>query len=250
MSINFDAIKKDMERFNKKNKKSDVSDDFFWKPTGQHIIRILPYLHDLSDSFRRFQVYYNLTKSQVISPATYGEDDPVLTYCSKLKNDGGSENWKLAKTLEPKFRYYLPIVVRGEEQKGVRFYGFTENVYNKFVKFLMSGDYGDISDLQKGHDIAIEYVKGNKDYPDTVIMIKPNPTPAFSDPSFKAHLESMPNLEDILKAPTASEMKQLLDEFLLSNENRLKEQFSNPTSSVPNNMRSAMDSFDALFSGK
>lgn len=248
MSINFDAIKKDVLMFNKRTKKSSQSDEVFWKPTGEHIIRVVPYMHDTSDSFRRFLVYYELSKSQVVSPATYGNDDPVISYCLKLKNTGDSENWKLAKKLEPKYRYYLPIIVRGEEHKGVRFYGFTENVYNKFAKFLLSGDYGDISDLNKGHDVAIEYVKGNKEYPETIIMIKPNPTPAFHNPAHEKLLEATANLEDMFEAPSAKEMQQLLDDYLKAREQQVQNTANSlEETKIPNNAKSAMDSFDALF---
>jgi hypothetical protein len=248
MSINFDAIKKDVQAFNKRTKKASQSDEVFWKPTGEHIIRVVPYVHDPSDSFRRFLVYYELSRSQVVSPATYGKDDPVISYCLKLKNSGNSDNYKLAKKLEPKYRYYLPIIVRGEEHKGVRFYGFTENVYNKFAKFLLSGDYGDISDLNKGHDVAIEYVKGNKEYPETIIMIKPNATPAFTVPGQEKVLEATPNLEDMFEAPTTQELAHLLEEYLAQREQQAKNDLESVASEkIPNNVKSAMDSFDALF---
>jgi hypothetical protein len=255
MSINFDAIKADLERLNKKTRSKDGNEDLFWKPTGEHVIRIVPYAHDRADSFRRFLFHYNISQKPIVSPATFGNDDPVLEYARKLQNSGDTEKWKLGKNLEPKMRVFAPIIVRGEESKGVRFYGFTENVYLKIAKFISSGDYGDISDLEKGHDIAIEYIKKPGGYPETNILVKPIPTPAFNDSSLLSKIDEVPELENIFRAPSKEELVSIFEEYMsptnANNESNGAETSNTTTTSdstsVPNNVKSAMDSFDSLF---
>jgi len=262
MSINFDAIKADLERLNRKTSKSESrNDDLFWKPTGEHVIRIVPYAHDKSDSFRRFLFHYNISDKPVVSPATFGNDDPIILYARKLQNSGDTESWKFGKSLEPKMRVFAPIIVRGEDDKGIRFYGFTENVYMKIAKFISSGDYGDISDLQKGHDISIEYIKRTGErYPETNILVKPNPSPAFADNSMMSKLDEVPELEAMFKAPSTEELIAMLENHLSPSSKQTKDepvtavnttsggntQNSN-NSNPPNDVKSAMDSFDSLF---
>lgn len=259
MSINFDAIKADLERLNKRTRSKDGgNDDLFWKPTGEHVIRIVPYAHDRGDSFRRFLFHYNISQKPIVSPATFGNDDPILEYARKLQNSGDTEKWKLGKNLEPKMRVFAPIIVRGEESKGVRFYGFTENVYLKIAKFISSGDYGDISDLEKGHDIAIEYIKKPGGYPETNILVKPLPTPAFNDSSLLSKIDEVPELENIFKAPSKEELVSIFEEYMTpTNSNSEYNGTENSSTTVgtetkaeastPNNVKSAMDSFDSLF---
>jgi len=147
---------------------------------------------------------------------TYGMDDPIMQWAKKLQAEGNKDSWIRGKKLEPKLRVYAPILVRGEESKGVRFYGFTEAVYATLAKFLNSGDYGDISDLTNGNDIYVEYHKKQGDgYPSTTIMIKPNKSAAFSDNQVGAKaLSEVPKLEDIFKAPPKEELIKVLENYL------------------------------------
>lgn len=217
MPINFSAIQEDINRLNKKiSKDSTKNDDLFWKPEKEHIIRIVPYPHDATDSLRRVYFHYGLSEKPIVSPVTYGMDDPIMQWAKKLQAEGNKDSWIRGKKLEPKLRVYAPILVRGEESKGVRFYGFTEAVYATLAKFLNSGDYGDISDLTNGNDIYVEYHKKQGDgYPSTTIMIKPNKTAAFSDNQVGAKaLSEVPKLEDIFKAPPKEELIKVLENYL------------------------------------
>ena len=54
-------------------------------------------------------------------------------------------------------RIYAPVIVRGEEDKGVRF-GDLESKYQQLLGLVADEDYGDISDLKEGNDITVEYV--------------------------------------------------------------------------------------------
>ena len=217
MPINFSAIQEDINRLNKKiSKDSTKNDDLFWKPEKEHIIRIVPYPHDATDSLRRVYFHYGLSEKPIVSPVTYGMDDPIMQWAKKLQAEGNKDSWIRGKKLEPKLRVYAPILVRGEESKGVRFYGFTEAVYATLAKFLNSGDYGDISDLTNGNDIYVEYHKKQGDgYPSTTIMIKPNKSAAFSDNQVGAKaLSEVPKLEDIFKAPPKEELIKILENYL------------------------------------
>jgi hypothetical protein len=61
--------------------------------------------------------------------------------------------------MEPKLRTFAPIVVRGQENEGVKFWGFGKTVYQEILAIVADPDYGDITDETNGRDIVIEIVE-------------------------------------------------------------------------------------------
>jgi hypothetical protein len=82
--------------------------------------------------------------------------------------------------MEPKLRTFVPVLVRGEEGEGVKFWGFGKTVYQEILGYIADPDYGDITDPSSGRDITIEYTSAEDagtSYPVTTIRVKPNVTP-------------------------------------------------------------------------
>jgi hypothetical protein len=57
------------------------------------------------------------------------------------------ENWKLAKKLEPKVRYFAPVIVRGMEDEGVKIWQFGKELYSSFLQMAMDEEVGDFTDV-------------------------------------------------------------------------------------------------------
>ena len=53
-------------------------------------------------------------------------------------------------------RTYAPVVVRGEESQGVKFWGFGKTVYQELLS-IIDPDYGDITDPISGRDVSVEF---------------------------------------------------------------------------------------------
>ena len=60
----------------------------------------------------------------MIALTNFEESDPIMEFATQLRKTGEKENVDLAKKLFPKLRIFAPVVVRGEEDKGVRFWEF------------------------------------------------------------------------------------------------------------------------------
>ena len=60
----------------------------------------------------------------MLSPETWGEKDPIALFAKKLREEYSKENYLLAKKLDAKTRIFAPVIVRGEEDKGVRLWQF------------------------------------------------------------------------------------------------------------------------------
>ena len=93
--------------------------------------------------------------------------------------------------MEPKMRTYVPVIVRGKESEGVKFWGFGKTVYTELLGFIADPDYGDLSDPMNGRDIVVEFTpsEGPGQYPKTAIRVKPNTTPVTEDNRIYAKTE-------------------------------------------------------------
>ncbi len=190
-----------------------------WKPkVGKQVIRLLPYKHQPEWPFVELYFYYELTnpKKTLLSPTSFGKPDPVQEFSDSLKSTGDKDDYRLAKQLEPKFRAYVPVLVRGEEDEGVKFWGFGKQVYSELLKTIEDPDYGDITDLKSGRDITIEFeaAAGANAYPSTTIRVKPDRTPATENKTVAENIKSMDDIAAIWKEPSYDDLKALLDTLL------------------------------------
>ena len=174
MDIN--AIKKRLTQLTSQtNKTSNL-----WKPQpGKNQIRIVPYAHCKENPFIELFFHYEIGQRSYLSPMSLGRPDPIEEFAEKLKAGGNKDDWKLGKKLEAKMRTFVPVIVRGQEKEGVKFWGFGKTVYQELLTFIADPDYGDIADPASGRDIVVTFKTAEetgKAFPSTSIMVKPNQT--------------------------------------------------------------------------
>ena len=214
MAIDLDAIKAKLNKL----QTTTTRQNNLWKPEpGKQIIRIVPYQFDRANPFQELYFHYDLGKKNYLSPVTYGKADPVVEFAEKLKSSGNSDEWKLGKKLEPKMRCYVPVIVRGQESEGVKFWGFGKTVYTELLGFIADPDYGDITDPMNGRDIVVEFTpsEGAGSYPKTAIRVKPNTTPLTEDKNIADRVaNNQPDLKVIFKEPSYDDLKEALENWL------------------------------------
>ena len=99
--------------------------NIYYRPTvGKEVIRVVPSKYNKSNPFSELYFHYGIHKFPIISPTNFGDKDPIVEFVKQLRETNDKENWRLARKLEPKMRVYLPIVVRGKEDEGVKLWGF------------------------------------------------------------------------------------------------------------------------------
>ena len=177
MAIDLNAIRNRLDSLQTKVTKTDN----LWKPKpGKQQVRIVPYVHNQSNPFIELFFHYGFGGKTILSPQTHGEADPLVEFADQLKATGDRNDWNLSKELTPKMITYVPVLVRGEESEGVKFWGFGKTVYQELLAFFADPDYGDLTDPTSGRDITVEFKTAKelgKNYPETYIRIKPNQTP-------------------------------------------------------------------------
>ena len=194
--------------------------DKFWKPQpGMQQVRIVPYTHNKDNPFIELYFHYNLGNNKTyLSPVSFGRQDPVEEFANKLKSTGDKDEWIQGKRLEPKMRTFAPVVVRGQESEGVKFWGFGKTVYQELLSVIADPDYGDITDPVNGRDIMIERqtpAEAGNQYGKTTVRVKPNQTPITDNKEMlETLLTSQSNLTELYTEPTYDELKEALATYL------------------------------------
>ena len=219
MAIDLDSIRQRLQTMQQStNTGGNNSADSFWKPTvGKTQVRIVPYAFDKNNPFIELYFHYEIGKRTIISPTSFGRPDPIVEFAEKLKRSGDKEDWKLGKKIEPKFRCYVPVIVRGKESEGVKFWAFGKSIYTELLSIIADPDYGDITDLMHGRDITVEYTAAEKEgaFPTTTVRVKPSQTPATSDKDIAEMIvNKQKNITDLFTELTYEEMREALGKWL------------------------------------
>jgi len=155
MAIDFDALRKKLGQLSGNNSRRNS----MWRPTEgeEAVVRLLAFSdNDDGLPFSERWFYYNIGNNPgLLAPYQFGNPDPIQELITKLRDEGTKESYELAKKLYPKARYYAPVVVRGEEDKGVRIWSFGKTVYQSLLNIMLDEDYGDITDPIEGRDIKV-----------------------------------------------------------------------------------------------
>jgi hypothetical protein len=207
---------------NKGQKKTYEKIDYstiFWKPKpGKHQVRILPSKFDKANPFREVYFHYGFSKGPILALTNWNEKDPIVEFAKGLRKSSDKEDWQLAKKIEPKLRYFAPVLVRDEEEKGARLWEFGKLIYDQLLGIATDEDYGDYTDITDGRDFTIDatedIVAGRKGIK-CAIRVKPKTTAISENAELVSKvLEEQPDIFSINKHYTFDDLKDLLDKWL------------------------------------
>jgi hypothetical protein len=121
----------------------------------------------------------------------------------------------MGRKIEPKMRTYVPVIIRGKESEGVKFWGFGKTIYTELLSIISDPDYGDITDLMNGRDIDVEFTPAEGGaYPKTAIRVKPNTQPATEDKEIAQKIMNQPTITDLFPEPAYDELEKALAEWM------------------------------------
>tara|TARA_Y100000034_G_scaffold129273_1_gene185417 strand:- start:568 stop:1332 length:765 start_codon:yes stop_codon:yes gene_type:complete len=190
-----------------------------WKPVpGKTQIRIIPYKFNKNDPFIDLYFHYTIGNRTLLSPKSFGRPDPIDEFASKMKSTGDRDDWLQGIKYEPKKRTFVPIIVRGEEDTGIKFWGFGKTVYDELISINADPDYYDITDVLTGRDIVVEHQTakevGNQ-YGKTFIRVKPQQTPITEDKELLENiLDDQIEITEIYEELSYDDLKNALRNFL------------------------------------
>ncbi len=250
--MDLEAIRKRLGQLQTTNNRTSS----LWKPQpGKTQIRIVPYAFNKDNPFIELFFHYNLNNRSYLSPISFGRPDPIEEFAQKLKGSGNKEDYQLSKKLEAKMRTFAPVIVRGEESQGVRFWGFGKTVYQELLSIIADPDYGDITDPVNGRDVVVEFISAEESgasFPTTKIRVKPNQTPISDDPTILEKVKSsQKDIRDIYQEQSYDDLTNVLNEWLNPSEDSSTEstpQQATETSTMEEKkVKDTSEAFDELF---
>jgi hypothetical protein len=158
MAINLDAIRRKMEQLNSKGG-GGGSYSKLWRPKeiGEYKVRALPWPDGKTAEGVPFveRYFYWIGDTSLLAPKQFGEDDPINDVITALFRTKKEDDKETAKKLLPKMKAYLPIVVKGEEDKGVQVWAFARDTYLRLLGFFTNEEIGDFTNPQEGFDLIV-----------------------------------------------------------------------------------------------
>lgn len=215
MAIDFEKIKQKVEQLSGKAKKNSV----LWSPQNgkEYKIRILPW-PDGNDGtpFKERSFHYNIGQGRsILSLSQFKKPDPIQELITKLRKGGSASELDLAKKLYSKRRYFAPIIIRGEEDQGVKLWSFGKQICDILLQ-AMIGDFGDITDIKEGRDITVTSTpKAGSEWNDVKVMPRGVTSELSKDKKQAAEwLKSVPNLDEIYQPMSYEEVDKRLNDFI------------------------------------
>ena len=200
----------------------------YWKPKqeGKYQIRIVPSKNDPKNPFQEVFVHYGISKFPIYALTNWGEKDPIVEFATKLRTTNDKDNWVLAKKLDPKMRIFAPVIVRGEEEQGVRLWEFGKEIYMQLLGIAEDEDYGDYTDINEGRDFTVDVVKGDvggRQGLKSSIRIKPKTSPVSTDAAqIQTFLTEQPSILEVQRKMDYETLKTTLQTWLTPEESEDK----------------------------
>jgi len=249
--MDLNAIKKRLNQLQTTNNRTSS----LWKPQpGKTQIRIVPYAFNKDNPFIELFFHYNLNNRSYLSPISFGRPDPIEEFAQKLKGSGSKEDYQLSRKLEAKMRTFAPVVVRGEEKQGVKFWGFGKTVYQELLSIIADPDYGDITDPVNGRDVVVEFItaeESGESFPKTNIRVKPNQTSISDEPDVLELVKTQQDIKEIYQELAYDDLTDVLNEWLNpsedSTETETKEKEVSTSELSSAKVSNTGDAFDELF---
>ena len=250
--MDLNAIRKRLGQLQTTNNRTSS----LWKPQpGKTQIRIVPYELNKDNPFIELFFHYNLNNRSYLSPISFGRPDPIEEFAQKLRASGNKEDYQLSRKLEAKMRTFAPVIVRGEEKQGVKFWGFGKTVYLELLSIIADPDYGDITDPVNGRDVVVEFLSAEEtgaSFPKTNIRVKPNQTPVSDDPELLELVKKQQDIRDIYQEQSYDDLTEVLNEWLNPDETSSEEETEESTVSTSqlsetSKVSKTADAFDDLF---
>jgi len=195
----------------------------FWRPKdGEQTLRIVSPAD--GDPFKDYHFHYlevNGQRQTVLCPKkNFGDNCAICDFATSLYREGTPESIKQAKTLFARQRFFSPVLVRGEEEMGIRVWGYGKMAYESLLNLVLNPDYGDITDTEDGTDLNVIYGKPQgASFPQTKIQPRRRTSPlcdeAVGGPEKCAELlESIPEFDGLFERKTQEQVEQILDGYL------------------------------------
>jgi hypothetical protein len=189
-----------------------MSDTFLKIEEGTNAVRVLPPKTEDEDFYAMTKLHRmpmaDGTVKNIHCRQVHGEQCPICNlYYSLWKEPTKDET--LARQIKGRDRYYMNVVDR--ESGEVKILSIGIILFKKIIAAMVDPDYGDITDAETGHDFKIikimegQWPKYDQSAP------RPKSTPAGSAKEVSGWMDSLHDIQSLVKLEDYEELKQLAD---------------------------------------
>ena len=224
MAISLDKINNALDRLDNKGGSSNNTQESIVKlDEGEHQIRIAPYKEDMEMPFQELWFHFRIGGKTFLCPNKMkNEPDPICDFANKCWGEytkTNDESFKeMFKTMAPTLRVYLPILVRGQEDLGLRWWSISpRTTYKEILNHVRSGlrQNVDITDPNEGLDLMVTVEPGYNGWlmPTTITTaLKPTALAAKND--IDGVIDTIAPINTLFDYSSTEEMKQALDQHI------------------------------------
>lgn len=226
------------------NRGAKKPQDLF-KPKDEHEVRLMEYPeHD--DPFVQLSFHYEVGETVLCPLVNFGEDCSICTFADVLKSwkdQNGNDkvemdrknDWELFKKIQAKARVFVPMVERGKESEGARWWGLNPNQVTALLESCCDGDRLEMLGIdksdekkalqvlvgaEKAFDLKVVFrkagEKGNtKSFNVTDVTLKVKATPLLADKAARDKLlASVKNISDVYPKISSAEVHRIMEKFI------------------------------------
>ena len=216
MAIDLNALREKYNKMSQPNQQSGNSDflkKFVQLVEGTNTIRILPWKDDNKEFYAETKIHRvkdseGNTKNHHCRKI-HGEACPLCDLYYGLWKTGSKDDEDLARQIKPRSRYYMNVVDR--ESGDVKILSIGIILFKKIVGAMLDEDFGDITDLDAGHDFKIiktmegQWPKYDQSQP------RPKSEPAGSKGEVASWMESLHDIHALVPLEEYEDFKRVAE---------------------------------------
>lgn len=242
--MNINQLRDRLSQLNRSTNKSAN----LWKPKDEHDVRMVKNPHS-DEPFQELYFHNDIGEQMpILCPKmNSGKDCPICEFADKLKawKDPSTGNdkpeatrkadFEIFKKIQAKARVFVPVVERGHEEEGAKWWSMTPAQAQSALEICLDGDRLEEMGIdkddgegaskilfgeKKGYDIHVSYAKpGEKNNAKsfTQITLKGRIKPsalAKDEAAVKKIVESIKKLSEVFPEPDEKEVKRAFDKFV------------------------------------
>ena len=219
-------------RFSQRTNQSSSQQDkalFKARLNQPQTVRIVP-MADGDIPIQELKFYYNTGvtekvgdreyKISVLSPSSYGESDPIQMFLEMFTSENSDEYKNLNPEIKNKIMYqlrssskfFLPVIVRGQEAQGVKFWGVTEKLLQSLLDNIEK-EGSLIYDPVNGRDVKV-WIEDMGTYKMTKFELGSKSPLSESEVANQGFINNQPNLIDQFSKKNFNELKAIIGKVL------------------------------------
>lgn len=217
--IDLEALRKKHEELQNPaggNANSDFLKKFYQVPLGTNAVRILPGKDEESEFYAETKIHRvpqpDGNTKNMHCRKIHGEACPMCDLYYALWKTGRKEDEDLARKIKPRARYYMNILDR--DSGDVKILSIGVILFKKIIGAMLDPDFGDITDLESGHDFKIvkemdgQWPKYDQSAP------RPKSSELGTKQESASIMESLHDIHDLVRLEDYEDVKKATDSLV------------------------------------